>query len=65
MAAAAILKNKKSQYICNGTTKFDEIWRNDATTFSGHRQFIKFSQIRKSKIAATTIFKNQKIAIFP
>jgi len=26
MAAAAILKNKKSQYLCNGLTNFDEIW---------------------------------------
>ena len=30
MAAAAILKNKKSQYLGLGSCDFDEIWHTDA-----------------------------------
>ena len=30
MAAAAILKNRKSPYLCRGWSDFDEIWHTDA-----------------------------------
>ena len=54
---------EKSQYLCNGTTNFDEIWYSDASEPHRYRQQIKNSRFRKSKMAAAAILKNRKIMI--
>ena len=60
MAAAAILKiRKKSQYLRDGTSDFDEIWYSDASGTAANKN----SLFRKYKMAAAAILKNRKILI--
>jgi len=46
MAAAAIWKIEKSQYICYGWTSFEKIWHGDVPRSSRPHQHIKFMLLK-------------------
>jgi len=46
MAAAAMLKIRKTQYLRNKTTDFDAILHSDATATSGRSEPIKFREFK-------------------
>ena len=54
-------KDKKSPYIGNGSTNFDQIWHGDAGRSPWSRRPLK---IWKSMMVAAAILENRKIAIF-
>jgi len=65
--AANILKKKqkKTQYLRNGSTNFYENWHSDATRTYGPSQVIKFHEFKNSKMAVVAILRNRKITISP
>jgi len=60
MAAAAVLKNEKSKYLCNRLTDFDEIWYADASRPYLPKQPIKLQDFKNPRWRRRPILKFEK-----
>ena len=63
MAAAAIVKNKKSPYFSRGSSDFDEIWNSDAVLPSWPFWPLKF-KILKIEDGGSSVYKLQFFYIY-
>jgi len=58
MAAGAILKNKKSRYLGNGSTSRHEIWHGYAHWSSEQVHHLKFPTFKNQRRRTAAILKN-------